>query len=120
MDLVHFVVPVTCLKYLLIESGQYRLRVIHSQTDMVILPESAVIMLMYRGIVGSVEYNTVDGLFHGHLEYIRDCVMYDGYTLDELKQSFEQAVDEYLARGAETTLDPTLLIIKSDHRPMFN
>ncbi|MGI8958966.1 MAG: type II toxin-antitoxin system HicB family antitoxin [Bryobacteraceae bacterium] len=50
----------------------------------------------YKGYIGSVHYSDEDEVFHGKLEGIRDLVTYEGTDVLSLKQSFHQAVDEYI------------------------
>lgn len=50
----------------------------------------------YKGYTGSIEFSTDDMCLFGKVQLIRDLIMYDGETLEELKESFELAVDDYL------------------------
>lgn len=52
--------------------------------------------MKYKGYEGSVEYSTHDGCFYGKIENIEDLVNYEGQTLEELKNSFHEAVDDYI------------------------
>lgn len=52
--------------------------------------------LTYKKYTGSVEYSEEDGMFFGKLLYITDLVLYDAETEEQLQESFESAVDEYL------------------------
>lgn len=54
-------------------------------------------VLKYKGYQGSIELSLEDNCLHGKVLFIKDCIIYDGENLTELKQSFENAVDEYLA-----------------------
>ena len=51
----------------------------------------------YKGYIGSVRYAADDEVFHGKLQGIRDLVTYEGTDVASLKQSFHDAVDDYLA-----------------------
>ena len=53
-------------------------------------------MMEYRDYIGSVNYSGEDDVFHGKLEGIRDLVTYEGTDVAGLKQSFREAVDDYL------------------------
>ncbi len=53
-------------------------------------------MLEYKGYFGSIDYSDEDEVFHGRLEFIRDMVTYEGSDAKGLKQSFHDAVDDYL------------------------
>ncbi len=63
-------------------------------------------VLKYKGYTGSVEYSEVDNCLFGKVQGLReDCITYEGDTVDELKEDFEDAVNSYLescnARGVE-------------------
>jgi predicted HicB family RNase H-like nuclease len=51
----------------------------------------------YKGYIGSVRFSGEDEVFHGRLQGIRDLVTYEGTDVTTLKQSFHEAVDDYLA-----------------------
>ncbi len=53
-------------------------------------------MMEYEGYVGSVHYSGEDDVLHGKLEGIRDLVTYEGTDVAGLKQSFREAVEDYL------------------------
>lgn len=53
-------------------------------------------MMEYKGYFGSVHYSDEDEVFYGKLAFIRDLVSYEGQSVSELKQSFHEAVDDYL------------------------
>ncbi|CAN5860202.1 type II toxin-antitoxin system HicB family antitoxin [soil metagenome] len=52
--------------------------------------------MKYNGFIGSVNYSSIDEVFHGKIEFITDLVTFEGTTVDELKKSFQEAVDDYL------------------------
>ncbi|WP_201593976.1 type II toxin-antitoxin system HicB family antitoxin [Psychrobacter fulvigenes] len=60
----------------------------------------------YKAYTGSIEFSTEDMCLFGKIQMIQDLVMYDGKTLEELKLSFESAVDEYLEMCAEENICP--------------
>lgn len=49
----------------------------------------------YKGFVGTVESDSPTHL-HGRVKYIKDCVIFDGRTVKELRTAFRHAVDGYL------------------------
>ena len=51
----------------------------------------------YKGYFGTVEYSAADHCLYGRLAYIRDLVNYEATTVEELKNQFHVAVDDYLA-----------------------
>ena len=43
-----------------------------------------------------IEYDEIDRLFFGRVINTRDVISFDGTTVEELQQSFEAVIDEYL------------------------
>lgn len=62
--------------------------------------------LKYQGYIGSIEMDLDDGYLHGRVQFINDCIIYDGETIAELKQSFREAVDGYLQMCQELGKEP--------------
>ena len=53
--------------------------------------------LEYKGYKGSVEYSLQDDCLHGKVQGIRKTlILYEGRTLDDLRQDFQEGVDSYL------------------------
>ena len=52
--------------------------------------------MKYKGFEATVEFDEIDELFFGNVINTRDVISFDGKTVDELKQSFEAVIDEYL------------------------
>ena len=52
--------------------------------------------MRYKGYEATVEFDEIDSLFFGNVINTRDVLSFDGTTVDELKQSFEAVIDEYL------------------------
>ncbi|MEL6931264.1 MAG: type II toxin-antitoxin system HicB family antitoxin [Cyanobacteria bacterium J06600_6] len=50
----------------------------------------------HKGYEAVIEYDEVDRLFFGRVINTRDVISFDGETVDELQQSFEAVIDEYL------------------------
>jgi predicted HicB family RNase H-like nuclease len=50
----------------------------------------------YKGYTASIEYSAEDQCFVGHLTGITDIVGFHGESINELRQSFEEAVNDYL------------------------
>lgn len=54
--------------------------------------------LKYKGYIGSVEYSEEDSCLFGKvLGMSKDCITYEGETIDDLKRDFEGAIDDYIA-----------------------
>ncbi|MGL6339320.1 MAG: type II toxin-antitoxin system HicB family antitoxin [Waterburya sp.] len=52
--------------------------------------------MKYKGYKAVIEYDEVDQLFFGRVINTRDVISFDGKTVDELKESFEAVIEEYL------------------------
>lgn len=63
-------------------------------------------VLKHKGYLGSVEFDLEDGYLHGKVKFVNDRIIYDGQTIDELKQAFVDAVDGYLELCAEIGKTP--------------
>lgn len=53
-------------------------------------------MLHYKGYSGQVEIDADSGILFGRVIDIRDIVTFKGETVPEVKQAFEDSVDDYL------------------------
>jgi predicted HicB family RNase H-like nuclease len=62
--------------------------------------------LRYKGYTGSIEVSVEDGCLFGKIQFINDLVGYEGETVDELRQSFQSAVDGYLDTCKELGEEP--------------
>ena len=58
--------------------------------------------LKYKGYAGTIEVSIEDGCLHGSILFINDLITYEGNTVEEIKASFEDAVNRYLAYCEET------------------
>ncbi len=53
--------------------------------------------MKYKGYTGSVEYSEEDNCLFGKVMGLsKDAITYEGQTVDELRQDFEGAIDDYL------------------------
>lgn len=50
----------------------------------------------YKGYTGHAEFDDEANVFHGEVIAIRDVVTFQGRTVDELRQAFQDSVDDYL------------------------
>ena len=50
----------------------------------------------YKGLSGTVQFEAVDGVYHGRVLGIRDIVTYEAPRKRELQKAFEHSVDYYL------------------------
>ena len=51
--------------------------------------------LTYRGYFGTVNFNSDENLFYGKVLGISDLVNFEGSSVKELKESFEESIDDY-------------------------
>ncbi|GMT48758.1 MAG: hypothetical protein IEMM0008_0297 [bacterium] len=52
--------------------------------------------LKYKDHEGSIEWSEADQLYHGKLLDIRDLIMYEALSLEELEEYFHEAVNDYI------------------------
>src|ERR1017187_100690 len=60
----------------------------------------------HKGFAARVEYSEEDGCFIGHIAGIRDVIGFHGESVAELRASFEEAVDDYLATCKKLGKEP--------------
>ena len=53
-------------------------------------------IMRYKGYWSKVEYSDEDQLFFGTVCGIKDCIIFQGETVNELRKDFEESIDEYL------------------------
>ena len=63
-------------------------------------------LMQYKGYYGSIEASTSDNILFGKLQFIQPLVNYEGTTVAELKNAFEEAVEDYLKYCQDTGLTP--------------
>ena len=52
--------------------------------------------MTYKGYQARVELDEDAGVFHGEVIDTRDVITFQGSSVDQLKQAFEDSVDDYL------------------------
>ncbi|MEW5767764.1 MAG: type II toxin-antitoxin system HicB family antitoxin [bacterium] len=77
--------------------------------------------MQYKGYTAEIEYDEEDGIFHGRVANIIDVIVFEGKSGEELKESFQAAVDEYLEDCQEIGKKPSsshfvLSITPEDHQ----
>lgn len=60
----------------------------------------------YKGYTGSMETSAADNCLYGKILFVRDLVTFEGQTVQELRQAFEESVDDYLEMCAELGVEP--------------
>ena len=54
-------------------------------------------MIEYKGYIGRLEFDDEAGVFHGEIINTRDVITFQGESVSELKQAFQDSVNDYLA-----------------------
>lgn len=62
--------------------------------------------LKYNDFIGTVAFSEEDGVFFGKIEGIEGLVNFEGESVDELVNSFHEAVDDYLVYCRENGIAP--------------
>ncbi|MFA6506275.1 MAG: hypothetical protein WCT14_09265 [Treponemataceae bacterium] len=67
-------------------------------------------VLTYNDHVGSVHYCAESEVFYGKVEGIDDLISFEGKSVDDLKASFEEAVEDYseLCRSAGKEVEKSI------------
>ncbi|MEZ4594568.1 MAG: type II toxin-antitoxin system HicB family antitoxin [Chloroflexota bacterium] len=63
-------------------------------------------MMEYKGYVAKVEFDDEAEVFYGEVINLRDVITFEGESVAELKQAFEDSVEDYLAFCAERGESP--------------
>jgi predicted HicB family RNase H-like nuclease len=63
-------------------------------------------MLKYKGYVAAIEFDNEADIFHGEVINMSDIVTFQGRSIDELRRTFKESVDEYLAFCKATDRQP--------------
>ena len=63
-------------------------------------------LLSYKNYNGTVEYSKEDNCLFGKVVGIRSLLSYEGVSVQELEQDFQNAVDEYLSDCKERDVKP--------------
>ena len=53
-------------------------------------------MFEYKGYTGLFEYDPEARIFHGEVADLRDVITFQGVSVDELEQAFQDSVEDYL------------------------
>ncbi|WP_445738044.1 type II toxin-antitoxin system HicB family antitoxin [Mariniflexile sp.] len=62
--------------------------------------------LTYKGYFGTVSFNSDDEVFYGKIFGISDLINFEGSSVKELKESFEESLDDYLETCKELKKEP--------------
>ncbi|RIK32039.1 MAG: toxin-antitoxin system HicB family antitoxin [Anaerolineae bacterium] len=50
----------------------------------------------YKGYIGKVEIDDEAGILYGEVINVRDVITFEGTSVDEVQQAFQESVDDYL------------------------
>lgn len=53
-------------------------------------------MIEYKGYIGRIEFDPDTNLLHGDVIGTRDVITFEGRSVDEIRQAFQDSVDDYL------------------------
>ena len=62
--------------------------------------------MQYKNYMAKVEYDDEAGVFHGEVIDLRDVITFEGESVDELRQAFEDSVEDYLEFCAQRGQEP--------------
>jgi predicted HicB family RNase H-like nuclease len=62
--------------------------------------------LTYKGFYGSINFDQEEKIFFGQIEFIKDLVNYEARDAENLINSFQEAVDDYLVSCKESNKEP--------------
>lgn len=54
-------------------------------------------MMEYKGYIGKVVFDDEAGVFHGEIINTRDVITFQGQSVSELNDAFQESIDDYLA-----------------------
>ena len=63
--------------------------------------------LTYEGYLGTVLFSAEDEVFYGKVSGINDLITFEGKSVEELKKSFEESIDDYLESCKELGKQPS-------------
>ncbi|NKQ34216.1 MAG: type II toxin-antitoxin system HicB family antitoxin [Chloroflexi bacterium] len=84
-------------------------------------------MMEYKGYIGKVEFDDEADILHGEVINLRDVITFQAESVQELRQAFQESVDDYLEFCAERNEAPerpfsgkfTMRISPELHRRIF-
>jgi len=55
----------------------------------------------YKGYIGQIIFDNDASIFHGEVLNIQDVITFQGKSVDEIRQAFQESIDDYLNFCAE-------------------
>lgn len=62
--------------------------------------------LEYKDYIGSVEFSAEENILYGKILGINDLVNFEATSVDELREAFKEAINDYLATCKELDKEP--------------
>jgi predicted HicB family RNase H-like nuclease len=62
--------------------------------------------LTYKGYTGQIEIDLDADILHGRVLDVKDIVTFEGKTIEEIRQAFQDSVDDYLEFCSELGEEP--------------
>ncbi len=62
--------------------------------------------MKYKNYEAVISFDEGDEILHGRVLNVRDIISFHGESIEEVRQAFEEAVDDYLLDCAEQSVDP--------------
>lgn len=53
-------------------------------------------MMEYKGYIGKVDFDDEAGILHGEVIGLHDAITFQGASVEEVRQAFQDSVDDYL------------------------
>ncbi|MDJ0729473.1 MAG: type II toxin-antitoxin system HicB family antitoxin [Crocosphaera sp.] len=66
--------------------------------------------MKYKGYKAVIEYDEEDRLFFGRVINIKDIIVFDGLSVDELEQAFQTVIEQYLVDCQSLNKSPEIPI----------
>lgn len=63
-------------------------------------------VLEYKGYYGTVEFSAADKVLFGKVIGVNSLISFEGESVQNLKEDFERAIDDYLEMCAEKNIEP--------------
>lgn len=63
-------------------------------------------LFTYKNYSGTVEYSVEDECLYGRVVGLKSLISYEGYSVREVRQDFERAIDEYLQDCKQRKVEP--------------
>ncbi|MBZ9728711.1 type II toxin-antitoxin system HicB family antitoxin [Salegentibacter sp. JZCK2] len=83
--------------------------------------------LEYKQYIGTVEFSADDKVFFGKIQGINDLILFEGESVSELENNFQESVDDYLQTCKEIKKEPNktfkgnfnVRVNKKTHKKLF-